>query len=127
MANPGPFFLPALLAPVLCGCSPMDPPQTKLPASGTAVVMVCLAGNWVTWPHHRYQHWKYLLVWQVRGDWRKQLGLCCGWILGKGSPEGKAKRPSHGSNESNSPTDTVEGNQFEDILKYKDRSFQVQD
>lgn len=45
---------------------------------------------------------------------------------GKAVQRGEQSNLSIESNEPNSPTDTVEGNQFEDILKYKDRSFQVQ-
>lgn len=93
MVNPRPIFLPALLASVICGCSPTDLPQTKNAASGTFVVMVCLARNWVIWPHCRYQHLKYLLVWQVRGDGKKQRGL---WLDTGG-------RHSRGQNEATPP------------------------
>lgn len=59
----------------------------------------------------------------------------CGCAVGKAYGQRQCRRDSHPrkeatlcrSNESNSPTDAVEGNQFEDILEYKDRSFQVQD
>lgn len=41
-------------------------------------------------------HLKDLLVWTVRGKQRKERELCCHWILGKRSPERRAKQPLHG-------------------------------
>jgi len=49
-----------------------------------------------------------------------------GSVVGKAHGQ-RQSRGKNGSNQSNSPADTVEGNQLEDILKHKDSSFQIQD
>lgn len=48
----------------------------------------CTCG--VIWPHCRYKHLKYLLVWQAEAQQRKQSSLCWDWGLGKGK-RGKGK------------------------------------